>query len=73
MASKDKRRGLGLNVKTFTGRDGRSYLVFRTPAGSFHTFVEIEAKQAARECGAKAERNTRAMWRSIWDSQVSKA
>jgi len=33
---------------------------------SFHTFVEVEAKQVARECGAEEEANTRQMWESIW-------
>jgi hypothetical protein len=41
--------------------------VLRTLDGSFHTFVEVEAKQAARECGATEEANTRQMWESIWD------
>lgn len=29
-------------------------------------FVEVEAKQAARECGAEEGANTRQMWESIW-------
>jgi len=66
MTSKQKRRGFGIEMRSFQGGDGRSYLVFRTSGGSYHSFVEVEAKQAARECGAKVERNTRAMWRSIW-------
>ena len=27
-----------------------------------------EARQAARECGVKVEKNTRAMWRAVWES-----
>ena len=66
MASKTKRRGFGLELKSFTGNGGRGFLVLRTPGGAYHAFIEVEAKQAARECGAKVEKNTRAMWRSIW-------
>ena len=43
------------------------YLVFRTLDGSYHAFVEVEAKQAARECGAAELANTREMWKSIWE------
>ncbi len=49
---KSKRTGTELTMRTIPGKDGRSYLVFRTGTGSFHTFVETEAKQATRECGA---------------------
>ena len=49
---KDKRGGTGLEFKAFDGADGRSYLVFKSLEGSFHAFAEVEAKQAARECGA---------------------
>lgn len=66
MTAKQKRKGFGLEVKSFQGQDGRSYLIFRTPRGAYHAFVEVEAKQAARECGVKVEKNTRAMWRAIW-------
>jgi hypothetical protein len=64
---KKKKGGLELNVRTFSGEDGSQYLVFRTAKGSYHAFVEVEAKQAARECGASdAEGNTRRMWESLW-------
>ena len=63
---KSKRTGTELSMRTFHGKDGRSYLVFRTGAGSFHTFVETEAKQAARECGVPIEGTTRQMWTSLW-------
>jgi hypothetical protein len=64
-----KRKGVGLEMRTFQGRDGRSYLVFRTPSGSYHTFVETEAKQAARQCGTQTEGNTREMWSSLWGAK----
>ena len=66
---KEKREGRSLEIKTFLGQDGNNYLVFRTLDGSFHTFVEVEAKQAARECGAAEGANTRQMWESIWNKQ----
>jgi hypothetical protein len=66
MATKLKRRGLNLEAKSFIGKDGRNYLVFKSTQGSYHAFVEIEAKQAARDCGATVEKNTREMWKSVW-------
>ena len=66
---KKKRAGLGLQIRTFKGSDGETYLVFRGPSGSFHVFVETEAKQAARECGVTEEGNTQSMWQTLWDRQ----
>ena len=68
MAMKPKRSGLGLDLRSFTGTDDSSYLVFRTAKGAFHVFGEVEAKEAARQCGATKELNTRQMWESIWRS-----
>jgi hypothetical protein len=66
MAVKKKRGGFALEMKTFDGQDGNSSLVFRTGTGSFHVFMEVEAKEAARQCGSTAEKNTRGMWSDIW-------
>jgi hypothetical protein len=66
---KDKREGSELLFKTFVGSDGTRYLVFRSLEGSFHVFAEVEAKQAARECGAAELANTRQMWESLWEKQ----
>lgn len=66
MVVKGKRRGFEIDLKSFTGRDRRSYLVFRAPSGSYHAFVEVEAKEAARQCGATREGNTRQMWGDVW-------
>lgn len=69
---KSKRTGTELSMRTFQGDDARSYLVFRTGKGAFHTFVETQAKEAARRCrkyidGKEfTEGNTRQMWESIW-------
>ncbi|HEX5703907.1 MAG TPA: hypothetical protein VFX97_11950 [Pyrinomonadaceae bacterium] len=66
---KRKKKGLGLEAKTFQGKDGNSYLVFRSLDGSYHAFVEVEAKQAARECGAPEGPNTRKMWERLWEKR----
>jgi hypothetical protein len=66
MAIKPKKTGLALEVRTFRGIDGTAYVVFRTAAGSFHTFQEVEAKAAARKCGARKEGTTRQIWESLW-------
>jgi hypothetical protein len=63
-----KRKGAGLETKTFVGKSGTAYLVFRSGAGSFHVFSEVEAKAAARDCGGKGS-NTREEWKSIWDKR----
>jgi len=68
MAIKPKKSGLGLDVRTFRGTDGTSYIVFRTAKGSFHTFQEVEAKEAARQCGIRRNGTTRQMWESLWKS-----
>ena len=44
MLGKRKRQGVGLEMKTFKGNDQQNYLVFRTPKGSYHVFLEVEAK-----------------------------
>lgn len=67
MATKEKRKGIGLATRSFQGNDGRTYIVFKTTKGSYHVFKEVEAKEAARQCGATKEGNTRKMWGSLWD------
>jgi len=67
MRDRKKRTDKALQMKTFEGKDGKTYLVFRAPKGSYHAFVEVEAKQAARECGA-SEGRPRQMWNSLWGS-----
>jgi len=65
---KRKKKGLGLEMHTFFGKDGNSYLVFRSTAGSYHVFVEVEAKEAARQCGERSTGTPRQMWGEIWKS-----
>ena len=64
-----KRLGAGLEIKTFKGR-GQNYLVFRTPQGSYHVFLEVEAKQAARACGASKGNNTVQLWKDLWEKSA---
>lgn len=66
MKVKAKKRGFGLEMKTFVGKSRRSYLVFRTKQGAFHVFQEVEAKQAAGDCGAKPAGNVRQRWNRLW-------
>ena len=42
---------------------------FRTQDGSFHAFLETEAKDAAMDCGSKQPRknNPREHWKALWD------
>lgn len=37
--------------------------------GAFHVFVEVEAKEAAKDCGATdmGNANTRDMWNKLWN------
>ncbi len=62
---RQKRSGSGLDIRVFNAKDGNSYLVFRTLDGSFHSFVEVEAIEAAEQCGASRRGNTRHMWSGL--------
>ena len=61
-----KRSGFGLEVKTIKGKNG-TYLFFRAKNGGYHTFLEVAAKEAARDCGVTVEKNTRQMCKEVWD------
>jgi hypothetical protein len=39
-------------MRTFTGKFGTKYLTFKTPRGSYHTFSEFIARDAAADCGS---------------------
>jgi hypothetical protein len=66
MLGKRKRQGVGLEMKTFKGNDKQNYLVFRTPKGSYHVFLEVDAKEAATRCAAPRKGNTRQIWKELW-------
>ena len=40
----------------------------RTAKGTYHVFAEVEAKDAARQCGATKKGTTHQMWNQIWQS-----
>lgn len=65
MQVQPKLRGFGLDIRQFRSQDGYTYIVFKTKSGSYHAFLEVEAKEAARKCGGKGS-NTRQMWSSLW-------
>jgi hypothetical protein len=71
MPTKEKRRGFGLAIRSFHGKDGHHYIVFKTTKGSFHTFKEVEVKEAARQCGVTVQGTTRQMWGRLWRSAES--
>jgi hypothetical protein len=64
-------RGDGWDARIFRRDDGRCYLVVRRPDGGYNVFREVEAKEAAKNCGATAESdaslNTRQFWGQIWE------
>jgi hypothetical protein len=55
---KKKKSGFGLEARTFISGSGEAYLVFRSLDGSYHTFVEVEAKQAAKGIAAPPKDQT---------------
>jgi hypothetical protein len=71
MPAKNKRLGLGLDIRSVEGKDGGSYIVFKTTKGSYHVFQEVEAKDAARRCGATVAGNTRRLWAKLWQDTGS--
>jgi len=65
-----KKSGMGLPFKTFESEDGKNtYIVFKA-GDSYHTFVEVEAKDSAMHCGSKLDRSeiTRKHWDKLWNS-----
>jgi hypothetical protein len=55
-------------MRTFEGKDGSTYLVFRTPKGAYHVFREVNARDAAREAFSQPNRTTVQMWNNVWSS-----
>ncbi len=51
-------------MKTVDGNRGK-YLFFKTPQGSYHTFLEVAAKDAAKDCGVTITGNTRQLCKEI--------
>lgn len=64
-----KKDGFSLAMKTFQSNDGKNtFLVLKESGGAYHAFVEVEAKEAALNCGSKLNRDeiTRKHWDSLW-------
>ncbi|HLW68454.1 MAG TPA: hypothetical protein VKS79_24260 [Gemmataceae bacterium] len=60
-----------MEVRTFNGKDGNTYIVYgkeQDCSYRYHVFVEVEAKEAARDCGAEDDGkiNTISMWDKLW-------
>jgi len=49
-----KRQGLGLEMKTFTGKSGPTYIVLRSTKAVNDALAEVEAKRAALDCGGQS-------------------
>ena len=61
-----KKDGYGLETKTFKGESGASYVVHKTQKGSYHVFMEVNAKGAARDCGSTKRGPTNENWGARW-------
>jgi len=59
-----KRKGFSLQMKTVDSSNGK-YLFYKTPNGSYHAFLEVAAKDAAKNCGARGVGNTRQLCKEI--------
>jgi hypothetical protein len=59
-----KRAGFGLRMATVEGRKG-TYLFMKGPSGGYHAFLEVAAKEAARDCGARGGGNSRQLCKQV--------
>ena len=59
-----KRKGFGLQMTTKKGTRG-NYLFLKTATGAYHAFLEVAAKDAAIDCGAKKKGNTRQLCKEV--------
>ena len=64
-----KKKRFRVETKAFDGSSGTSYVVYRTPQGTFHVFMEVEAAPAAEDCGAPKKGGARTKWQAIRDRQ----
>jgi hypothetical protein len=57
-----------MDIRTFIGASGRTYVAFRTRRDAVHVFAETEAKAAAMDCGSGLPRtaSTRDHWDVLW-------
>lgn len=59
---------VGPEIKSFRGKTGASYLIFRTHDGDFHVYRGTDAREAALDCGAGEGSTGREMWEGIGES-----
>ena len=57
MTIKPKKTGFGLEMSSFIGKKTKnSYIMFKSLGGSYHAFMEVEAKDAIIDCLGGGER-----------------
>jgi len=62
-----KRPADALEIRTFTSTDKkRKYLILKTPKGTYHAFVEVDAKLASKDCGSPRKARTKQFWDALW-------
>jgi hypothetical protein len=62
-----KRTPAAVEMRTFHGSKGH-YFVIKTD-GKFHVFLEVEAKQAAWDCGCELRKgHTNKLWTERWNA-----
>jgi hypothetical protein len=69
MTIKPKKSGFGLETCSFSGKKTKnSYIVFKSLEGSYHAFMEVEAKDAIIDCLGVGERKrtTRQLGDLLW-------
>ncbi len=59
-----KRKGLGFQLRSLQGKNG-NYLFMKGPAGDYHAFLEVAAKEAARDCGSLGKGNARQLCKEV--------
>ena len=69
MIIKPKKSGFGLEMSSFSGKKTKnSYIMFKSLNGSYHAFMEVEAKDAIIDCLGEGERKktTRQLGDLLW-------
>ena len=58
-------------MRIFQGKSGRMYLVLKERGRTvFHVFTEVQATEAAADCGADISAgNTQTIWNKLWRSE----
>lgn len=59
-----------LGIRVYKGESGTDYRVFRNHHGEFHVFAEVQAKEAAQDCGTRSEGTTQQQWEDLWNEST---